>query len=73
MAYVFFRREVAEPRLEALREVASRLAKRFGLSEQEWWWNYRGDDKDIIVFGFAKGYTSDRARHYLDREVISFA
>jgi len=52
VAYVFFWKEVAIPRLEPLREDASRQAKRFGLNEQEWWWAYRGDE---IVFGFAEG------------------
>ena len=51
VAYVFFPKEVAITHLEALKEEASRLAERFGLNEQEWWWNYRGDD---IVFAFAK-------------------
>jgi hypothetical protein len=37
VAYVFFRREVAIPRFEALKEKASRWAENFGLKEQDWW------------------------------------
>jgi hypothetical protein len=51
VGYVFFPKEVAITHLEALKKEASRLAEKLGLNEQEWWWNYRGDD---IVFAFAK-------------------
>jgi hypothetical protein len=51
VAYVFFPKAVAEPRLEVLKEDASSQAEIFGLKEQDWWWEYRGDE---IVFAFAK-------------------
>ena len=57
VAYVFFRKEVAIPRLEVLKEEARRQAERCNLKEQEWWWDCRDDD---IVFVFAKG---DKGRH----------
>jgi hypothetical protein len=51
--YVVFRKEVALPRLEVLREMARSQAEKSGLSQSESF--CRGDD---IVFGF-KG---DKAR-----------
>ena len=50
--YVVFRKEDAEPHLDALTEEASRRAKQCGLNLDEQWWNYRGDN---IVFGFLEG------------------
>jgi hypothetical protein len=52
MASVFFKKKVAKPRLEAMKEDASFLAERCGLKEQDWWHECRGDE---IVFVFAKG------------------
>jgi hypothetical protein len=37
VAYVFFRRDIAIPHLDALKEEASRRAEYFGLKELDWW------------------------------------
>jgi hypothetical protein len=52
VARVFFRRKVAIPHLDALKNEAGRQADNFGLTEQERWWGYHGDE---ISFAFAKG------------------
>ena len=39
---------IADP--EPLRKQAAALAKNCGLSQQEWWWSWRGNE---WVFGFA--------------------
>ena len=54
VAYVFFRREVAIPCYEAMKEEASRQAYNHGLSVDRdlWWGDYGGDE---IFFAFAKG------------------
>src|SRR4051794_3601609 len=37
VAYVFFRKEVAKPRFEALKDDAAVTAENFGLKELDWW------------------------------------
>jgi hypothetical protein len=60
VAHVFFRKEVAQPRLEALKEEAGIQAENYGLKDLDWWWEYRGDD---IVFVFARGDKGIDAAH----------
>jgi hypothetical protein len=52
VTYVLFPKKDASPHLEAMKEDAGWQAEQHGLKEQDWWWDYLGDD--TIFFAFAK-------------------